>query len=237
MRVLSVVHHDNAAEGVFGDPAAEAGHELVEWLPEEGAPPALDGFDAALVFGGAMNVDSEDANPWLRPEKELVRDLLARGIPTLGVCLGSQLLAEAAGGSAGRAAVSEIGWYEIELTPEGLDDPLLGALPDRFDGFQYHHYEWRLPPEATALARSAACLQAFRLDAHPAWGVQFHPEVTLPDLSSWLDTFGEDPDAVASGLDPELIRSESETRIGAWNDLGRRLSERFFQLARYSGVT
>ena len=237
MRVLSVVHHDNAAEGVFRDSAADAGHELVEWLPQEGAAPALDGFEAALVFGGVANVDTERANPWLRPEKELVRELIARGVPTLGVCLGSQLIAEAAGGSAQRAAVSEIGWYEIELTPEGVADPLLGALPERFDGFQYHHYEWLLPPEATALARSTACLQAFRVDAHPAWGVQFHPEVTMPDLSSWLDTFGEDPDAVASGLDPELIRTESQAKIEAWNDLGRTLSERFFQLARYSGVT
>jgi GMP synthase (glutamine-hydrolysing) len=237
MRVLSVVHHDNAAEGVFRDPAADAGHELVEWLPQEGAAPALDGFEAALVFGGVANVDTERANPWLRSEKELVRELIARGIPTLGVCLGSQLIAEAAGGSAQRAAVSEIGWYEIELTPEGVADPLLGALPERFDGFQYHHYEWLLPPEATALARSTACLQAFRVDAAPAWGVQFHPEVTLPDLSSWLDTFGEDPDAVASGLDPEQIRTESHGKIEAWNDIGRTLSERFFQLARYSGVT
>jgi GMP synthase (glutamine-hydrolysing) len=237
MRVLSVVHHDNAAEGVFRDPAVDAGHELVEWLPQEGAAPALDGFEAALVFGGVANVDTERANPWLRPEKELVRELIARGIPTLGVCLGSQLIAEAAGGSAQRAGISEIGWYEIELTPEGVADPLLGALPERFDGFQYHHYEWLLPPEATALARSTACLQAFRVDAAPAWGVQFHPEVTLPDLSSWLDTFGEDPDAVASGLDPEQIRSESQAKIEAWNDIGRTLSERFFQLARYSGVT
>lgn len=237
MRVLSVVHHDNAAEGVFRDPATDAGHELVEWLPEQGSPPALDGFEAALVFGGAMNVDSEGANPWLRPEKELVRELIARGIPTLGVCLGSQLLAEAAGGSAAPAAVSEIGWYEIELTAEGVADPLLGALPERFEGFQYHHYEWQLPPEATTLARSSACLQAFRVDDRPAWGLQFHPEVTMRDLSSWLDTFGEDPDAVASALDPELIRSQSQTRIEAWNDLGRTLSERFFSLARYSGVT
>ncbi|MGH2803948.1 MAG: type 1 glutamine amidotransferase, partial [Thermoleophilaceae bacterium] len=67
MRVLVVVHHRNAAAGVFADPAAAAGHELVEWLPHESPPPALDGFDAALVFGGEAQVDQEDAHPWLRP--------------------------------------------------------------------------------------------------------------------------------------------------------------------------
>jgi GMP synthase (glutamine-hydrolysing) len=237
LRALTSVHHLNAAAGVFADSAAEAGCELVEWLPHEAPPPPLDGIDAAIIFGGEAQVDDEDGHSWLRPEKQLIRELLERRIPTLGVCLGSQLLAEAAGGGARRAAQPEIGWYEIELTAEAGSDPLLGALPERFEGFQYHHYEWLLPPEATALARSTACLQAFRVDAHPAWGVQFHPEVTMPDLSSWLDTFGEDPDAVASGLDPELIRSESHAKIEAWNDLGRTLSERFFQLARYSGVT
>ena len=79
------------------------------------------------------------------------------------------------------------------------------------------------------LARSPACLQAFRLDDRPAWGVQFHPEVTLADLRSWLDHWESDPAAVASGLDPKAISAESAGKIGAWNDLGRRLSAGFFE--------
>jgi GMP synthase (glutamine-hydrolysing) len=231
LRVLTSVHHLNAAAGVFADSAAEAGCELVEWLPHEAPPPPLDGIDAAIIFGGEAQVDDEDGHSWLRPEKQLIRELLERRVPTLGVCLGSQLLAEAAGGGARRSARPEIGWYEIELTAEAGSDPLLGALPERFEGFQYHHYEWLLPPDATVLARSAGCLQAFRLDGRPAWGVQFHPEVTLPDLRSWLDDWESDPGAVASGLDPEAIRAESAGKIGAWNELGRGLSARFFEQA------
>jgi GMP synthase (glutamine-hydrolysing) len=231
LRVLTFVHHRNAAAGVFAEPALAAGHELVEWLPNEAQPPSLAGLDAAIVFGGEAQVDKEDAYPWLRPEKQLVRELLERRIPTLGVCLGSQLLAEAAGGGARRARVSEIGWHQIELTPEGATDPLLGALPERFEGFQYHHYEWLLPPRATVLARSAACLQAFRLEGLPAWGVQFHPEVTHADLSSWLDGWEDDPLAVATGLDPQAIRAESALKIAGWNDLGREVSARFLALA------
>ncbi|MGH2823915.1 MAG: type 1 glutamine amidotransferase, partial [Thermoleophilaceae bacterium] len=86
MRVLVVVHHRNAATGVFAEPALAAGDELVEWLPHEAAPPELDGFGAAMVFGGAMNVDEEEAHPWLRPEKRLLRELLERGTPLLGDC-------------------------------------------------------------------------------------------------------------------------------------------------------
>jgi GMP synthase (glutamine-hydrolysing) len=252
VRVLSIVHHTGAAAGVFADPAAAAGHELVEWLPHEEEAPDTAGFGAAIVFGGAAQVDEEDAHPWLRAEKTILRELLARETPLLGVCLGSQLVAEAAGAVVRKADPPEIGWHEIELTEAGTDDPVLGFLPERFEGFQWHHYEWLLPPGAVALARSAACLQAFRLASRPAWrkrragparsdvvyGVQFHPEVTRADLDSWLDGWDEDPDAVATGLDPEAIRAESRAKIGAWNDVGRGISERFLAVAAgdYSGV-
>jgi GMP synthase (glutamine-hydrolysing) len=237
MRVLAVVHHSNAAAGVFAEPALAAGHQLVEWLPHEQPPPALDGFGAAILFGGEMNVDEEETYPWLRTEKRFVRELLGRGTPVLGVCLGSQVLAEAAGGEVRRAERPEIGWYEVELTQEGAADPLLGVLPGRFESFQYHHYEALEPPGSVTLARSALALQAFRLDGLPAWGVQFHPEVTEPDLGEWLDDWPNDPGAVASGLDPVAIRTESTGKIGAWNDAGRALSARFLELSRAASGT
>jgi GMP synthase (glutamine-hydrolysing) len=231
VQVLNIVHHDNAAAGVFADPARAAGHELVEWLPHQAPPPRPDGFGAAMVFGGVAQVDEVAGNPWLRAEKQLLHELLERGTPLLGVCLGSQLVAEAAGAVVRRAARPEIGWHEVELLPDGADDPVLGFLPERFEGFQWHYYEWLLPPGAVALARSAHSLQAFRLEDRPVWGVQFHPEVTHADLGSWFDEWDGDPEAVASGLDPVAIRAESTAKIGAWNDVGRRLSERFLAVA------
>jgi GMP synthase-like glutamine amidotransferase len=237
VRVLSIVHHRNAAAGVFADPALANGHELVEWLPHEGPPPKVEGFGAAFVFGAEAQVDQEDAYPWLRPEKQVVRELLDRGTPVLGVCFGSQLVAEAAGAPVRRAEQPEIGWHEVELTPDGRRDELLGGLPERFESFQYHHYEWLLPPRAVTLAHSARCLQAFRLADRPVWGLQFHPEVTQPDLGSWLDDWQSDAAAVATGLDPESIRTESEGKIGAWNDIGRGLAERFLALSRAASRT
>ena len=123
MRVLSIVHQSDAGAGVFADVVRGAGAELVEWVPSAGDPPELDGIGAALVFGGAMHADQEDDNPWLRGEKGLLAELLGRGVPTLGVCLGAQLVSEAAGGSPRRAPEPEIGWVEVELTPEGRADP------------------------------------------------------------------------------------------------------------------
>ena len=206
---------------------AAQGRELVEWLPHEEPAPAIDGFGAAIVFGAEAQVDQEEAFPWLRPEKRVVGELLARGTPVLGVCFGSQLLAELAGAEVRRAAEPEIGWHEVELTPEGSADPLLGFLPERFESLQWHHYEWLLPAGAVGLARSARCLQAFRLEGRPVWGVQFHPEVTEADYGSWLDEFSDDPGAVATGLDPEAVRTETAGKIAAWNDVGRGIAERF----------
>ena len=148
MRVLSIVHQSDAGAGVFADVVRGAGAELVEWVPSTGDPPELDGIGAALVFGGAMHADQENDNPWLRGEKGLLSELLGRGVPTLGVCLGAQLVSEAAGGSPRRAPEPEIGWVEVELTPEGRADPLLGALPERFEAFEWHSYEAG-PPEGT----------------------------------------------------------------------------------------
>ena len=196
--------------------------ELVEWLPHEAPPPDLDGFDAAFVFGADAQVDEEDSHPWLRPDKALVRELIERELPVLGVCFGSQLLAEAAGGVVRPSAAPEVGWYEVELTADGAADPLLGFLPQRFESLQYHSYEWLLPPGAVELARSAVCLQAFRLRDRPVWGVQFHPEVTESDFGEWLDDFQGDP---------EPIRAETAAKIRAWNDVGREMAKRFLAIA------
>jgi GMP synthase (glutamine-hydrolysing) len=229
VRVLSVTHQDNAGAGVFGE---ARGAELLEWRPQAGEPPPLDEIEAAMVFGGAMHVDQEHQHPWLRSEKELIRGLLERGVPLLGVCLGSQLLAEATGARPRPLAGAEIGWRRVEVTEEGRTDPVIGPLAPSFEVFEWHSYEAPLPPGAVALARDSACLQAFRVDGRPAWGVQFHAEVTAAGLGRWLDGWHESADALATGQDPDSIRSDSERRIEAQNELGRGLAERFLAQAR-----
>jgi len=132
VRVLALTHGPRVRSERFGEIVREEGHELVEWeLPTQGAPP--DGFDAVMVFGGRMNVGEEADNPWLDDEYELLRGWVAAELPLLGVCLGGQTLAHAAGGRVGRAPQWKAGFYEVTLTDEGRDDPVLGVLPPRFD--------------------------------------------------------------------------------------------------------
>jgi GMP synthase (glutamine-hydrolysing) len=220
VRILALTHGDNVGPGVFEDAAQAAGHELVERnVARDGVPD--EGTDAAIVLGGAMHPDQEDRHPWLAPELRFLGRELERGTPLLGVCLGSQLIARAAGARVFRAAKPEVGWLQVELTESGSADPVAAALPQRFDAFQWHHYTHDLPEGAVELARSPVCTQAFRLGR--AWGVQFHPEVRGDQVESWL---AEDPDDVA---DPAALRAATRERIEDWNELGHRLCSAFLQ--------
>ena len=227
MRALAVVHQRDAGPGVFAAAIRASGWDLGQWpCTETDTPPAdLHDYDAVMVFGGAMHADQEDQHPFLREEKALLAGLLDRGVPVMGVCLGSQLLAEAAGGSARRASTPEIGWHEVQLTPEGARDPVLGPLAPRFTAFQWHSYEFTLPPGATPLARSDVCLQAFRLGN--AMGIQFHAEVSRKDAEAWIDDYRSDEDAVRIGVDPDPLRRRTHSSIEQWNELGRALCTRF----------
>ena len=120
---------------------------LDEWTLAERPQPPGDplGYDAVLVLGGAMNVDEGERHGWIAEEEALLRELLAREVPLLGLCLGGQLLAAAAGAEPRRASRPEIGWHRVEVTPEGEDDPLLGPLAPSFEAFQWHSYEFPLP--------------------------------------------------------------------------------------------
>src|SRR6185437_3941297 len=100
----------------------------------------------------------------------------------------------------------EIGWFEVEVTEPGGRDPLLGRMPQTFDAFQWHYYEHGLPAGAVELARNELCTQGFRL-GEEAWGVQFHPEVTLAQVESWIDEEDDLP------VDAAALLAETRARI------------------------
>ena len=229
MRVLAIVHQRDAGPGVFARVVAAQGHELVQWRPSEDPQPPRSDHHAVMVFGGAMNADEEERHPWLKREKALLGELAAAAVPLLGVCLGAQLLAEATGGQVRRAAEPEIGWREVTLEPAASSDPLLGALPDRLETFQWHSYQAVPPPGATILARSAVCPQAFRVKDRPAWGIQFHAEVTLETAEAWIEGYRSDPDA--AGIDPAAFADETREAIATWNEVGQALCVRFLDAA------
>ena len=232
MRVLAIVHEPDAGPGVFTDVARAGGHELHEWRITDAAVPPEDPwvYDAVLSLGGSMHAHQHDQHPWLPEEERLLASLAAAGRPVLGVCLGSQLLAQATGGTTGEMPAPEIGWCPVALTDTGRHDPLLGGLAPSFQALQWHSCEFRPAAEAATLAASPLCTQAYRVGER-AWGIQFHAEVTLTDFESWIDYHLAHPDDGDGPADPEALRASVRAGIEAWNALGRRLFARFLELA------
>jgi GMP synthase-like glutamine amidotransferase len=160
------------------------------WLDERGAdisytrffandpiPPLAD-LDALIVLGGPMSVNDEHDLPWLRAEKQAVRDALVHDVPLLGICLGAQLLANALGARVYPNAMKEIGWFPVRGVTNANDGASVFHFPAESTVFHWHGETFDLPANATNLASSVACEhQAFQLTRR-AIGLQFHLETT-----------------------------------------------------------
>lgn len=190
MHILVLQHASVEHPGAFRKFLAEDGHSWTAVELDEGETiPDLSGFEALWVLGGPMDVWEEDIHPWLRPEKEVIRDaVLERGMPFLGLCLGHQLLAEALGGSCGKSDVPEVGVMDVELTREGAESVFLDGLPERFSCLQWHGAEVQAPPDgAVVLAGSPACTNQAMSWGPRAFSLQFHVEVEPTTVPEWAE--------------------------------------------------
>jgi GMP synthase-like glutamine amidotransferase len=189
---------------------------MASWLNERGAVlsytrffedptlPKLKGLDLIIAMGGPMSVNDEPDLAWLRPEKQFVREAVARAVPVLGVCLGAQLIASALGSRVYPNPKKEIGWFQIEATPAPGD---AFRFPEKCTVFHWHGETFDLPSGAVRLARSAACEnQAFQIGRH-VMGLQFHLETTPESAGAILDHCKDE--LVPPG---PFIQTESEFR-------------------------
>ena len=180
-------HEPFEALGVIADWAAEGGHDVSSTLLYDtcgaGArfpDPAV--FDLLVIMGGSMNIYEHEAYPWLPAEKAFIGSAIEAGKAVLGVCLGSQLVADALGGPVVKNEYREVGWYPVRLTP-GLDVPVFSHFPAGFTTLHYHGDTFAIPPEAVRVASSAACAnQAFAYAGGRVVGLQFHPEMSRASL-------------------------------------------------------
>lgn len=137
--------------------------------------PRLAEFDLLIAMGGPMSVNDEQDFPWLKDEKLLIQNAIARDIPVLGVCLGAQLIAGALGARVYPNPVKEIGWFPIHAVERAESS---FVFPSACTVFHWHGETFDLPEGATPLARSEACEhQAFQLKRNVI-GLQFHLEMT-----------------------------------------------------------
>ena len=171
-----------------------------------------------VILGGGMGAYELDRYPHLRDELAVIETALRGGRPILGICLGSQLLAQALGAEVSRAPAPEVGWHDVVLRPEAQKDPLWARSPERFTAFHWHHDTHPLPAGAVGLAASEGCaVQAYRHGL--AFGVQFHPEVDEPILRTMAE--GGREELAGLGLNPESILEESRRHLPAFQAVAR----------------
>jgi GMP synthase-like glutamine amidotransferase len=231
-RLLVFQHIAIEHPGIFRDFLAADGIEWVAVELDEGeAIPDLGGFDALWVMGGPMDVWEEDGHPWLRPEKAAIREAVReRGLPYFGFCLGHQLLADALGGTVGRAATPEIGVLDVELTDQGEASPLFRGMSRHGKCLQWHSAEVSEVPEgARVLASSPACrVQALSI-GEQAFSLQYHVEITETTVGDWAAVPAYQT-ALENNLGADALpqfKADTETHMADFNRDARRLYDNF----------
>ncbi len=151
-------------------------------------PTDLISYSGVIILGGPMSV--YDNYDYLKDQQKLIKKAVNMKIPTMGVCLGSQLIAEAMGGKVYPGNLKEIGWHDIEITEDGSRDIFNGIATFKNKVFQWHGDTFQLPESAIILAKSDTYIQAFRINT--AIGIQFHIEVNESMIEEWMRIYSKE---------------------------------------------
>jgi GMP synthase-like glutamine amidotransferase len=227
--VLILQHFWCETPGIFLDILQEYGIpvQTVRGFMNESYPSDLSAYCGVIAMGGPMGVYEEERYPWLRQEDALLKKAIQQDLPTVGVCLGSQLLAKAAGAEVKPGPRKEIGWYPLTLSAEAGHDPLWHSFPPAFEAFEWHGDIFSLPSGAVSLASSALYPhQAFRIGRR-VYGLLFHLEVTPEMVNTMLETFADEVASAQAYIDPGVIRHDLAARAGRLNVLAREFMRGF----------
>ncbi len=154
---------------------------------EKARLPALTVYDAIIALGGPQHVYDIDTYPYFVQEQEFIHSAIEQEIPFLGVCLGGQLLATSLGGIVSQHTIPEVGFYDVQFTEAGQQDPLFTGLPGYQKVFHWHEDAFELPPGSILLATNETTRnQAFRY-GHCAYGLQYHIELNPELFDLWLE--------------------------------------------------
>ncbi|MBD3582212.1 type 1 glutamine amidotransferase [Flavobacterium selenitireducens] len=187
MNLHILQHVSYEGPGHISDWAFENGHTISFTKLFEAAdfPVQLD-FDALVILGGPMNIYDEQQFGWLADEKRFIKQTIVTGKPVLGICLGSQLIAEAIGGKVVRNSDTEIGWFPVQKTALGENHRLLDGLDFDSPVFHWHGDTFELPESAQNLLENPACKNQMFAFADNVLGIQFHPEATPASIAQMV---------------------------------------------------
>lgn len=210
MKTLLAIRHVHFEDlGGFAGPLEDAGY-VTRYVEAAGNKlAALDPLSADLVvvLGGPLGVCDAGVYPVIGEELRFLRTRLAADRPTLGICLGAQLMAKALGADIHPGATREIGWAPVNLTPEGLDSPIVAL--DSTPVLHWHGDNFELPDGCVRLAATEGCpTQAFAKGPN-ILALQFHAEAVATTLEHWL--IGHAVELAGAARDPNALRAAART--------------------------
>ena len=168
-------------------------------------PPAQDDVDWLIVMGGPMNIYEHRNYPWLIAEKEAIAGMVTAGKRLLGICLGSQLIADALGGKVFQNPEVEIGWFPVRINPGSA--PVFAAFPEELTPLHWHGDTFSLPPRAVLLGSSEATRhQGFAVGSRIV-GLQFHLEVGAAEVAEFVRAEGGLGSGAFIQTGPQIIQS------------------------------
>lgn len=229
--VLQQVAHEGLGRLYALFRRAGATEEVIPcYLDGDAVPASLDGYGALVILGGPMSAEDADQDPILSRELALVHEAVAKDFPTLGICLGAQLIAAAAGARIYQGERPEIGWYDVYMSLESSTDPLFAGLPNPLSVFQWHGDGFDLPVGAVHLASSPRFPhQAFRLRDH-IYGLQFHLETEEPMVKEWVAANRKELAALGDKVDLDALGNDVTARCEALGQVADTVVNRWLSL-------
>ncbi|ANY67196.1 hypothetical protein BBD42_12520 [Paenibacillus sp. BIHB 4019] len=195
--------------------ADKHGHELeITRLFAGDELPAHESWDWLVLLGGPMSVHDEAEYPWMQAEKRYIAEAIPSGKPVIGICLGSQFIAEALGAKVYVNEQKEIGWFPLKwLHSHGAypQDDLFKAFPEAPTVFHWHGETYDLPEGARRLASSAACLNQAFVYGEAVFGFQFHLEMMENNIKLIAENCGHElVDAPYIQMADRLLNASAE---------------------------
>ena len=230
---LIITHLPDRQDGIVRQALEAAGCAVITRNPDDAEPlPAAREVAGVVTLGGRQSATRVAQDAFLRAEVELLQDALQQEVPVLGMCLGAQLLAVAAGGAVSYAGRMNTGWPELSLLPAAAGDPLFRAFPAHLPVLKWHEDIIEMPSDATELGTTPGPGAAlFRVGAS-AWGSQAHLELTPAMLiEGWTSDPADIAEIEGAGHRIEEFRAQSRSHLVTQMAAARPMFTAFGELA------
>ena len=214
-KVLVFQHVANRLLGTL-NPTLKERKLKIRYINYERTPnerPTVERYNGLIILGGHMGVYEADQYQHIKVELKAIEDALKKNIPVLGICLGSQLIAEVLGSPVRKHSVKEIGWYDVHFNQSALNDSLFNHFNPTEKIFQIHGDTFDIPKTAVHLAETSSCFsQAYKYGEN-VYGLQFHLEVDEAMIYRWLEQESNIRDIESFGGEFTIEKIKSETAL------------------------